>query len=230
MPPSTSAPRRTSSRRKTDSSAVYIVLLPVVFILGLAAGYLLWGQKPAVPDVQAQGRIDVSADDDPAFGPGDAPILIIEFSDYQCPYCKVWHDQVFDRLMANYPGQIRFVYRDFPLGNHPEAAPAADAANCAGEQDAFWEFHAALFSMQYGLNAQAYQQYAANLNLDLAAFNTCIQSNRYELEMAADLQYAQSIGVQVTPTFFINGIKVEGAQPYEVFKTIIDQELAQLEE
>ena len=217
---------------------IYGLLLPVVFVLGIVAGYLLWGRTPpatatadspatlATPTVQVR-RYDVSVDDDPFIGPEDAPITIIEFSDYQCPYCKKWHDEVLDRMLANYPGQIRFVYRDFPLISiHPGAAPAAEAADCAGEQGSYWPFYQALFSMKYDLTTEAYQQYAAELGLDTQAFAECLADRRYESEVMGDYDYAVNLGISSTPTFFINGIPIVGAQPYEVFKQLIDKELA----
>lgn len=229
-----------SSRHRSDNTALFLVLLPVVFLLGLGTGYSLWGgkvpveeqptavaQNPVIVQPTAVSRYSVETDDDPSVGPADALITIIEFSDYQCPFCKRWHDEVFDRLMANYPGQIRFVYRDFPLTSiHPGALPSAEAANCAGEQDAYWEYYRAIFTNQYNMDTAGLTQYAVDLELDTEAFTACLEEHRYQAEVQADMQYAISIGVQSTPTFFVNGIIVVGAQPYEVFKQIIDQELA----
>ena len=228
------------SRHRSDNTVLFLVLLPVVFLLGLFTGYSLWGGKVPVaeqPTVAAQApviqqptqaiRYSVDVDDDPALGPVDAPITIIEFSDYQCPFCKRWHDEVLDRLMANYPDQIRFVYRDFPLTSiHPGAMPSAEAANCAGEQDAYWEYYRAIFTNLYNMDTAGLSQYAVDLGLDTEAFTACMEENRYQAEVEADMQYAISIGVQSTPTFFVNGIMVVGALPYESFKQIIDQELA----
>jgi len=207
--------------------STYIILLPVVFALGLGSGYLIWERNT---DSSETGgfRFEVSTDDDPALGPEDAPITIVEFSDYQCPYCKQWHDQVFERLLTNYPGQIRFVYRDYPLPGHAEALPAAEAANCAGEQGAYWLFHSALFSGKYTLSSGAYQQYALELGLDVEAFNECLNSHRYRDEVLADYQYGNDLGVSGTPFFFINGLPINGALPYEYFRQIIDKELAGL--
>jgi protein-disulfide isomerase len=214
---------------------VYSLLIPVIFVLGIGSGFLIWGRTPpanATPSALATAtvqvrRYDVPVDDDPFLGPEDAAITIIEFSDYQCRFCKKWHDEVLDRMLANYPGQIRFVYRDFPLiSMHPGAAPAAEAADCAGEQGSYWPFYQALFSMKYDLTTEAYQQYAAELGLDTQAFAECLADQRYESEVMGDYNYAVNLGVSSTPTFFINGIPIVGAQPYEVFKQIIDQELA----
>lgn len=210
------------------SDPIFILILPLVFLLGLGAGYLLWGRASAPAEEVTPGvrRADISPGNSPSLGPQDAPVTIIEFSDYQCPYCKLWHDEVFDRLLASYPGKIRFVYRHFPLSGHPEAQPAAEAAQCAGAQNAYWEYHDAIFGEQYGLGRSAYLQYAQDLGLNVVAFTTCLDDHRYQSMVEDDFDYALGKGVQSTPTFFINGIAVIGAQSYETFKQIIDQELA----
>jgi len=218
-----------SSQRKSKPLSPFIHLfIPVAFFLGLGSGFLLWGKTitPAAAGSAEVRRVDVSTDGDPSIGPDDAPVTIVEFSDYQCPYCQSWYQQVFDRLMAYYPGQIRFVYRDLPLPGHPESLPAAEAANCAGEQGAYWKFHNALFSGQYALGRAAYQQYAAGLGLDTAVFTACLDDHRYQAEARADGADAARLGLNGTPSFVINGRILVGALPFEDFKEIIDQELA----
>lgn len=219
-------PTTSSSRKRQtppDSTIIFLVALPIVFLLGLLLGYSIWGRS--APDAETT----LAEAGDLILGPENAPITIIEYSDYQCPFCKRWHDQVFYQLMAEYPDQIRFIYRDFPLMSiHPGALPAAEAANCAAEQDAYFDYHEALFSNQYNMDNTGLLQYAADLGLDTEAFRACLSSQRYRQEVLADLQYGMSIGVQSTPTFLINSTVVVGAQPYEVFKQIIDAELAQI--
>jgi protein-disulfide isomerase len=212
------------SRNPTVSPIVYI-LIPIAFLLGLGGGYLLWGIKTAA-DTNTIRRISVSTDDDPSIGPDNAPITIIEFSDYQCPYCQIWYQQVYQELLASYPNQIHFVYRDLALSNHPEAEPAAEAADCAGEQGAYWEFHDALFDQKYGLKQAAFQQYAADLGLDIKAFTACLDSHKYRSEVQADTDDAMRLGITGTPSFVINGRILIGAQPFSAFKTVIDEELA----
>ena len=181
------------------------------------------GQDP----YQQVVRYDVPIDDDPINGPDNAAITIIEFSDFECPYCRQWHEQVYNRLFQTYSGQIRIVYRDFPLTSiHPNAFPAAEAANCAGEQGVYWAYHDQLFGQEFGLGKDAYQQYAEQLNLNMASFNACLDSGKYQAEIQADFEYAAQLGVRSTPTFFINGIALVGAQPFEVFQQVIDKELA----
>jgi protein-disulfide isomerase len=226
-----------SDRLVFKRSHVYSALLPLAFVVGLAVGYLFWGrtteevvQVVAAPEStqpREVRRYDVTEDDDPVFGPEDAPITIIEFSDYECPYCRKWHIEVWPRLLEAYPDQIRLVYRDFPLTNiHENATPAASAANCAREQDRFWEFNEMLFSMENALNRSGYQAYAEELELDMVAFTECLDSGRHNDEVMADFEYAANLGVSSTPTFFVNGIPVVGAQPFDNFSQLIDQELA----
>lgn len=234
---------------------IYAIVMPVIFVVGLGLGYLTRGWVPmpgisetqevdfqteqqtseVVAESQPQGtsvppqvvRYDVPVDDDPSIGPEDAPITIIEFSDYECPFCQQWHKEVYDQLLEAYPDEIRLVYRDFPITSiHPNATSAAYAANCAREQDAFWEYHDKLFDTELGLNTEAYLEYASQLGIDTEAFSECLDSGRYEEEVQADFDFAANLGVRSTPTFFINGIAVVGAQPFEVFQQVIDQELA----
>jgi protein-disulfide isomerase len=240
-------PTTTKDSLVISRSQLTLAIIPVAFLLGVLAGYLYWGRGPGASaaithaisatataqqgQVAAQEqqvtRYDVPVDDDPVLGPNDAAITIIEFSDYECPYCRSWHTETFARLMDTFPNQIRFVFRDFPLSSiHPNAAPAAEAANCAGEQGKYWGFNELLFSGKYELGSQAYTQYAGELGLDGTSFEECVSSGRYQDEVQADLDWAANLGVRSTPTFFINGIPLVGAQPYEVFKQVIEKELA----
>jgi protein-disulfide isomerase len=211
-------------------------LLPFAFIAGLLAGYIFWGRDGNQPSPAAAAqpttapnltRYDVSTDDDPAYGPENAPITIVEFSDYQCPYCTQWENQVWPQILKAYGDKIRLVYRDFPLSSiHSQAAQAAFAANCANEQNSYWPYHDKLFESKSGLGESALKEYASELNLDMTAFDECLSSQRYKDEVQADFDYAAKLGVNSTPTFFINGIALIGAQPFEVFKQVIDNELA----
>ena len=220
-----------TSPQKNKVNIPFIITLVVVFTLGLGSGYLFWGGNTSAQTAETTQsdqltRYVVDEGGNPSIGPADAPITIIEFSDYQCPYCQRWHEQVYSRLLEEYPDQVRIVYRDFPLGGHPQAIPAAEAANCANEQDAYWQYHDKLFSYEYNLGNDAYLAYASELGLDMTAFTDCIENEKYADEISSDIAYAQWLGVSSTPTFFINGIFIEGALPYESFKSVIDQELA----
>lgn len=211
---------------------VYMALLPLALVAGIAIGYLAWGSSPvstapvaqAVSDPDEPNRLTVEVDDDPALGPEDAPVVIVEFSDFNCPYCQRFHQETFGQLMETYQGQIRFVYRDFPITSQ-ESFNAAQAAECADVQGAYWEYHDALFSGQYGLGTQAYRSYAQDLGLDADELVQCVEEGRYAQEVQADARYASELGVSGTPTFFINGIPLVGAQPFDRFAEVIEAEL-----
>ena len=221
----------------------YAVLVALAFAVGILIGYLAWGRTPAVITVAAQPsgpvaqapidtptpqyvRYKVPTDGFPSLGPANAPITIVEFSDFQCPYCRQWQQQTYQPLLAAYPGKIRIVYRDFPLTSiHPNAFPAAEAAQCANEQNAFWPYHDKLFSSE-NLGDDVYKQYAQELGLDMTKFNDCVSTHKYQKYVQDNSDFAQNLGVNSTPTFFINGLAVVGAQPLDAFKQIIDKELA----
>jgi len=237
--PTPSRPENTITFTRTH---LYALLLPLAFVVGLSVGYLFWGRSPAqLPQVQPQPqalatdpaqaqqfrRYDVPEAGNPAIGPVGAAITIIEFSDYQCPFCGKWYTDVWSRLKTDYAGKVRFVYRDFPLFNiHPEAGPAAEAAECARDQNKYFEFHDLLFSDQSNLGQATYEKYAGQLGLDMTKFKDCLTTGKYKAEISSDYEFASNLGVSSTPTFFINGIPLVGAQPYEVFKQLIDRELA----
>jgi protein-disulfide isomerase len=225
-------------------SHFYALMVVFAFAVGILVGYVAWGRAPVVAQVaaapvevpagqaaaeaeQAFTRYDIPTEGFPSLGPEDAEIVIVEFSDYQCPFCKRWHDQVYQQLLAAYPGQIRLVFRNLPLTSiHPDAMSAAVASLCAEEQGSFWQFHDKLFSDAYGLGRSAYTRYASDLDLDTASFEACLDSGKFDDFIQADMDFSLNLGVRSTPTFFVNGLAVVGAQPLDVFKQVIDQELA----
>jgi len=165
--------------------------------------------------------VEVSEDDDPWIGGKNADVVIVTFSDYQCPYCARGEATI-AQLLDEYGDGIKVVFRDFPLGFHDNAHIAAQAAECAAEQDMFWEYHDVLFANQGALDMDSLKTYAAELELDSGDFNTCLESGEMEAEVNADMEDGISYGVQGTPAFFINGELVSGAQPIENFRAIID--------
>lgn len=238
-------------------SHFYSVLVALAFAIGLFVGYVAWGRDtvstsslPAIavatplPPTATPVPVvyDIETGGHPSLGPADAPITIVEFSDYQCPFCYRWHVQVYQSLLDAYPEKIRFVYRNFPLSFHQNAFASAEAALCAGDQDKYWEFHDILFDNQALLNDQAgtvldqttYNQFASELELDVPSFEECMTSHKYQQSILDDMAYASSLpldstgeaAVGGTPTFFINGHRLGGAYPIEYFKQIIDAELA----
>jgi protein-disulfide isomerase len=177
-------------------------------------------------------RHEIPIDDDPMLGAEDAPITIVEFSDYQCSFCARFHNETFGLLIETYGEYIRFVYRDFPLSSiHPQAIPAAEAANCAEDQDFYWEFHNKLFtSNQQLFNAAVYTQFAEELGLDMGSFQECVDTRKYQSEVEADFAEAQQLGLRYTPTFFVNGIEVIGSKPFSDFAEIIESELIEIDQ
>ena len=215
-------------------SYLYSVLVVLAFAVGILVGYVIWGRNQGTsptaanaPTEQVARRYDIPTEGFSSIGPEDAPITLVEFSDYQCPYCEKWYDQVYKQLWAAYPGKIRFVYRNLPLTQiHPQSMNAAEASMCAGDQNAFWKFHDKLFENASSLNDDLYATLAADLGLDTAAFETCMNDHKHKAAIEADMQFAIDLGVQSTPTFFINGLAIVGAQPLSVFQQVIDEELA----
>ena len=169
-------------------------------------------------------RVEVSADDDPSMGPKNAPIQIIEFSDFECPYCKRGADAV-RQVTEHYGDKVRLVFRDFPLSFHKNAKRAAEAAQCANEQGKFWEYHDKMFSGQRKLDRDSLVSYAQDFGLNVKNFESCLDSGKYSQEIQKDMSDGSAAGVKGTPCFFINGIYLSGAQPFESFKEIIDEEL-----
>jgi protein-disulfide isomerase len=160
----------------------------------------------------------------PSRGPAKAPITIVEFSDFQCPYCIKAEDTV-KQVMAAYPDKVRLVYRDFPLPMHPLAPKAAQAAQCAGDQGKYWELHGKLFAAGGKLEVPSLKQYARDVGLDGKAFDDCLDSNKKEKVVDEHHKYGETVGVSGTPAFFVNGRFLNGAVPLEEFKKIIDEEL-----
>jgi protein-disulfide isomerase len=171
-------------------------------------------------------RVAVAEGGNPAKGPANAPVTLIEFSDFQCPYCARVTSTL-AKLEENYAGKIRIVFRDLPLLNlHKNAGVAAEAAQCANEQGKFWEMHDRLFANQQKLTAPELKEHAVALGLDATTFNQCLDSGKYTAEWRKDADEAGKLGLSGTPAFFVNGRLISGAQPYEAFAQVIDEELA----
>jgi protein-disulfide isomerase len=171
-----------------------------------------------------QPRIQVAAEG-PTRGPKDAPVTIVEFSDFECPYCGSAFETV-EQVMNAYAGKVRLVYRQFPLSFHPHAAKAAEASLCAADQGKFWEYHDVLFKNQKKLEPTDLKAHATEVGMDAQKFGQCLESGEKKKAVDADQQAGLAAGVGGTPAFFINGIFLNGAQPIDEFKKVIDGELA----
>ena len=157
-------------------------------------------------------------------GPAGAPITVVEYGDFQCPYCRRAH-VVVDRVMAEYGSQVQFIFRDYPLDNHSRAIPASKAAYCADEQELFWDFYDHLMLMTGDLSDNDLTGRAQQLGLNVDNFRECYTSTRYEDLIAVNTAQGASLGVKATPTFFINGRMLVGVKTFEEWKLILDEEL-----
>ena len=169
-------------------------------------------------------RLAVSAAKGAAKGLPNAPIEMIEFSDFQCPFCQRAHATV-EQVLATYGDRIRFVYRHYPVQGHAAAKPAAEASECAKEQGKFWPFHDRLFANTSKLSDADLKAHAAAVGVDTATFNACFDSHKYRSVVETDARDGDAVGVNGTPAFYINGRMISGAQPFEVFKKLTDDEL-----
>lgn len=193
-----------------------------------------------VEDQDAQLRdqiVEATIDDDAILGDKDAPVTIIEFSDYQCPFCRVFWRDTLSLIEEEYinTGKVRFVYRDYPLPSHLMALSFAEAAECAGDQDSYWEMHDMIFEEQdkigegtiMSITVEELSEWADELDLDVEEFDACMDDHKYIDEIRKDLEDGEKAGVTGTPMFFINGEIIRGALPFEAFKTVIDEKLGE---
>ncbi|PIO00399.1 disulfide bond formation protein DsbA [archaeon CG10_big_fil_rev_8_21_14_0_10_43_11] len=210
------------------------VLVALVFLgLGFGANLLINGQITGLSSGVDQLNIPQNSkaaqliDDDPIKGDPKAPVTIVEFSDFQCPYCARFYSETLPQIVANYinTGKAKLVYRDFPLSFHENAQKAAEAAECADEQGMFWQMHDTLFENQNALGVASLKQYAKDLGLDSAAFDACLDSGSMTAETLADMQAGQSVGISGTPGFYVNDQLISGAQPFSVFEQAIEAAL-----
>jgi protein-disulfide isomerase len=186
--------------------------------LGQKAGVAIYLNDPTAVEIDA-GKGFVR-------GEKNAAVSIVEFSDFQCPFCKA-ATSTMHQIMAQYAGKVRWIFRDFPIASlHPLANGAHEAARCAAEQGKFWEYHDVLFQKSPQLAPDNLKQYARDLKLDADSFDRCLAANKFQAAIAADIEEGQRLGVSGTPAFFINGRLLVGAQPATAFQQVIDSELS----
>jgi protein-disulfide isomerase len=170
-------------------------------------------------------RVEVAAIG-PAKGPDDAVVTIVEFSDFQCPFCQRVVPTI-DQIAAKYPTQVRIVFRNLPLSNiHPRAQAAAEAAACANNQGNFWDYHDLIFANNRALSNEDFESYAAELGLEMTTFRQCVQNREAQQIVDADTAAAEKLQISGTPSFLVNGIPMHGAQNLEAFSQVIDAEIA----
>jgi protein-disulfide isomerase len=221
----------------------YAVIAVVFLIVGVVIGAVSFSRsttvdKDLIQEAVSELMIDAGlirpvpvmetlADDDPYLGEEDAPIIIVEFSAYACPFCGRHYQETFQPLLENYGDYIRYVYRDYPVINQSLSVAAALAANCANEQGAFWDYHDLLFLHQSDLQRGTafYMETAEALDLDTIEFSLCYESQRFIDEISNDYNDGSEMQLTGTPAFFINGEYISGAQPYDVFEEVILRKL-----
>jgi protein-disulfide isomerase len=173
-------------------------------------------------------RVELSVAGEPFKGSAKAPVTIIKFEDFQCPFCKQVQP-TFNELLSRYNGKVRLVHKDLPLESiHPQARQAAEAARCAYEQGKFWEYHDKLYANSPKASADDLKSYAKEVGLNVDSFDRCFVSRKYKTAVQQDLNEATQLGLTGTPTLFINGREISGNQPLEAFEAIIDEELARV--
>jgi protein-disulfide isomerase len=234
-------------KKLNTNQLLVLLLILAAFLIGVLVTkvqYLEKGQgtnplpsaqvptDPAQQGLQPGQKVDVSVGKLPILGKDNAKVTVIEFADFQCPFCEKWFTESASNLIKEYvnTGKVKFAYRHFAfLGE--ESNWAAEASNCANDQGKFWEYHDYLFKNQQGENQGAFTKaklkgFAANLSLNTSAFNSCLDDGKYTKAVADDTAAGQTAGVTGTPTIFVNGQAIVGAQPYTALKTLIDQELS----
>lgn len=213
-------------------------LLALGLLAGLGIGWVVWHDREAAsPDGAAASTlpgaaagtlvegVDISRD--PALGPESAAVTIVEFSDFDCPFCARFATETAPRLRRQYGDRVRWIFVNYPLQSiHPRAYDAALAGECAHEQEKFWSWYDALFSGQFQSTDAGLADAAAAIGLDVSRYEQCVSAADHAGELAADMKEGQKFYILGTPTFFINGQRLEGAQPPEAFAAVIDSILA----
>jgi protein-disulfide isomerase len=245
--------RKTPSEKKpktakfSQTQILYALLLAAAFLVGYLLATVQALQKPqnqntgAAPQAQAPEPPTVNPDEAlkklgkarlPVKGSADAKVAIVEFSDFECPFCASFYKETLPKIISEYvdKGLVKVDYRHYPLSFHPQALPSANAAECANEQGKFWEMHDKIFSENVGgalglATVDTYKTWAQELGLEASVFDSCLDEQRYKDIIDSDFALGNELVVNATPTFFINGKQLVGAQPFESFKAIIDEEL-----
>ncbi|MBC8170074.1 MAG: DsbA family protein [Anaerolineae bacterium] len=235
--PVTSAPAINVNKLTLNYTVVALVFLGV----GILIGRLIFGGTGAIDAIQLRGIINEAiaqsgglsnesvtqlVDDDPYFGPENAPITIVEFSDFNCGYCTRFATETLPQIQATYGENVRYVYRDMPIIGGNVSVESAIAAECAEDQGKFWEYHNLLFSNAEARTQDAYIGFASELGLDTGVFTTCLTDKAKSDEVLLDLLDGQAQDIRGTPAFYVNGRFISGAQPFEVFQTVINNELS----
>ena len=209
-----------------------VVVAASILFLGQKSGLVGPANQALAPEENQFQIIDqaVGVEGDPVLGNPDAKLTMIEFSDFQCSFCKRHHEQTFPELKAKYfdPGLVKLIFKDFPLAFHENAQPAAEAGQCAFEQGKFWEYQDKLFENQEKLDKTSLKKYAGEIDLNQARFDSCLDSGKYRQRVNDDAALGQKIGVKGTTSFLIGDTLVDGAYPFAAFEKVIEEKLKEL--
>lgn len=222
-----------SKIKGAKSGTLSVAGRPVTFVMSEDGKYVVFGEiEDLSVDPFKKVMEKISLKGEPGKGPANAKVVIVEYSDFQCPFCSRAYTTMDTQVLKEYGDKVRFYHKQFPLSFHPWAEPAAIAAECAGQQspEAYWKLYGFLFANQKDITPQNVKDKAheglQGTKIDMAKFDDCFDNKKSLDKVKADMAEAQTVGVNGTPAFFINGRLISGAQPYENFKTIIDDELA----
>ncbi|MBI2981703.1 MAG: DsbA family protein [Deltaproteobacteria bacterium] len=182
-------------------------------------------KKADIAYLIAAPKLEVPEGDAPAMGPKDAPIRLVEYTDYECPFCGRARDAV-NQVLKEYKGKVRYVIKDFPLSFHKNAFKAHEAAHCAGEQGKYWDLNKKIWDNQRSIAEEDLKKYATEIKLKKKEFEDCLNSGKFASLIRQNVQEGQDVGVSGTPAFFINGRPLSGARPFAAFKEIIDGQLS----
>jgi len=205
------------------------MILGIAIVLGAGLWYLQSADKPAATDADPAANAHV------VYGSADAPVTVVEFSNYLCPHCKHHAEQSLPLIFKDYveTGKVRYIFRDLPFPNQPQVELAAQAADCTYEQGKYLEYHELLFRAndQWGRASLSelpryFSDYAAQLGLDVARFEACLDEGRTRAWVEEDKALAEKLNIKGTPSFFVNGEFIEGFRPYDEWRTILDKALS----
>lgn len=201
------------------------------FMIKLETAIEKYVEKQKLGIKKKEEHLNISVDDDPIKGSKKAPVTIVEFSDFECPFCARFYQTAYPKLVSEYidTGKVKLVFRDFPLSFHRNAKMAAMAAECVNDQlgdKAYFLYHNKMYENQKNLSDDNLKKWAADLGLEVSRFKTCLDSGQFAEEVEKDVKEGESYGVTGTPTFFINGIRLSGAKSFEDFREVIEAELA----
>ena len=203
-----------------------ILYLALGLAIGFAAGFPI-GRGSAPDSAQLSRTFGLELEGRPLRGPDDAAVTIIEFTDYECPFCRRYFETTYPLLLSRYGDRLNYTVRHFPVSyQHRRAYRAAEAAECAGDQDSFFEYHDVLFKNNHALGDPSLVGYAAQVGLDMGRFEECLRSGDKSEVIDDDIQSGIARGITGTPTFLINGRVIVGAQPVETFQREIDRQRA----